>query len=72
MALTKASMAAKIKTALAAVGDPATYGTPQAYADACREAMCEGIIEELTTNGVLVVASAAVLTGGAPGTGTIT
>ena len=67
MALTKASMAAKIKTALAAVGDPAGYASPQAYADACRQAMCEGIIEEITTNGLVAVV---LMTGaGVPGTG---
>ena len=75
MALAKASMAAKIKAAITAVGDPSGYITPAAYADACREAMCLGIIQELQTNAAVAVASVSGVTpgGGAsgPGTGTI-
>ena len=51
MAMTKAGMAAKIKAAQAAVGDPGDYGSPQLYADACMEALCQGIIEEIQATG---------------------
>lgn len=52
MALDKASMAAKVKTAIAAV--PAqqfdSTGDPNAYRDAILEAMCQGIIVEIQAN----------------------
>jgi hypothetical protein len=68
-------MAAKIKTALAAVGDPSGYVSPAAYADACREALCLGIIQEIQTNAAVAVPSVSGVTPGGgisgPGTGTI-
>lgn len=78
MALTAASMKAKIRAAMAAVPPPAanTAEAALAYSDALVEALCQGIIEELTQNGVVTIASVSgVQTGGGvsgPGTGTIT
>lgn len=52
MALDKASMAAKMKAAIASV--PAqqfdSAGDPTAYRDAILEALCQGIIEEFKEN----------------------
>jgi len=75
MAMDKASMANRIKMHLAAVGNPSEFGTPVAYADACRVAMCQGIIEEIQANAVVNVESVSgVVAGGAasgPGLGTV-
>lgn len=52
MALTKESMAAKVKAAIAAV-PPQQFdsaGDPSAYRDAILEALCQGIIEEIQQN----------------------
>jgi len=52
MALDKASMAAKVKAKIGAV-PPQQFdsaGDPTAYRDAILEALCDGIIEEITTN----------------------
>lgn len=72
MALSASSMASRIKTNIAAVADPSTFPDKTAYADACRQAMCQGIIDEIKANGLVTV----VLTSGAGvpggGNGTIT
>lgn len=52
MALTAASMAAKVKAKVAAV-PPQQFdsdSSPEAYRDAILLAFCEGIIEEITSN----------------------
>ena len=52
MALTAASMAAKVKAAVAAV-PPQQFdsgSSPEAYRDAVLLAMCQGIIDEITSN----------------------
>ena len=59
MALTPASMAAKIKAKVGAV-PPQQFdsgSSPDAYRDAILLAMCEGIIEEITTNAEVPVDS---------------
>ena len=57
MALEKASMAAKVKAAIAAVPVEQfdSTGDPTAYRDAILEALCQGIIEEITTNAEVIV-----------------
>jgi len=50
MALTKASMKNKIKTKIAAC-NPNFTAAEQSFIDACLEAFCDGIIEEIQENG---------------------
>jgi hypothetical protein len=69
MALTAASMAAKVKTYVMAVApvlsiDP---GSVTARQDAVILAMCQGIIEEIQQNGTVITADSH----GDAGTGTI-
>lgn len=74
MAMTKASMAAKIKTAMAAVPAPASSSPAdlEAYATAIREAMCQGIIEEITQHAVVnVTVTVDPITHAGSGTGTV-
>jgi hypothetical protein len=51
-------MAAKVKAAIAAVPPQQvdSGGDPTAYRDAILQAMCQGIIEEITANAEVVVA----------------
>jgi len=56
MALNKASMAASIKTKMAAIPLPdGTAASAQAYRDALIEAMCDGIISEITQHAAVSV-----------------
>lgn len=71
MAMSAASMSAKVKAAIAAVppvqsSDPAAV---QAYRDAILQAMCQGIIEEVVANSELVPVTTDT---GAAGAGIIT
>lgn len=52
MALSAASMAARVKAAIAAVPPQQvdSGGDPTAYRDAILLAMCQGIIDEITAN----------------------
>lgn len=78
--MTAASMRGRIKTAMDALGDPAEFPNPQAYATAAMEAMCAGIIQEIQLNAVVTATVAVpsvsgVTPGGGisgPGTGTAT
>lgn len=59
MALNANSMAAAIKTRIAAVSavQSSVDGDTLAYRDAVMVAMCQGIIDEIHANGVAVVAN---------------
>lgn len=73
--MTAASMKGKCRAAISALGDPEEFDTPQEFAEAAMQALCQGIIEEITQNAVVAVtvASVAGVTVGAgvsgPGTG---
>lgn len=78
--MTAAGMRAKVEAALAALGDPAGFPTPQAYASSALEAMCAGIIAEIQQNALVsasvTVTSVSAVQPGAgvsgPGAGTAT
>jgi len=75
MAMTKVSMAAKIRTAMALI--PPSTGTAastSAYSDAIIQAMCDGIIQEIHANAVVSSSVTIPTTGaaGSPSAGTAT
>lgn len=61
MALSKESMAAFIEARLAAVDHTQTNSAGAAgnYKDQCLQAFCQGIIDEITANGVVTTTSGA-------------
>lgn len=71
MALTAASMASKVKAAIAAIApvQGSSAANAAAYRDAVLQAMCQGIIEEVVANSELVPLTS---DSGAAGAGIIT
>jgi len=76
--MTAASMANRIQSAIDGIGDPSEFPSPRAYAEACMQALCAGIILEIQTNAqvmttVTVASVSGVVTGpgvSGPGAGT--
>jgi hypothetical protein len=76
MAMTAASMKARIRTAQAAIAAPANNaGAAAAYSDAMLQALCQGIIDEIKAAAVVTVTNVSGVTVGGgvsgPGTGTV-
>lgn len=69
MAMSAASMLAKIKAARVALAQTSDAGTAAANADAAMLALCQGIIDEIVANSELVPVSK---DSGAAGAGIIT